>query len=299
MRRLRGWELKMQDRFGIGWRPELAAGILSNLARIDIVEVIADDYFDASRSQRRALKTLARQVPVALHGVTLGLASAAPADVRRLEQTARLVDEIQPEFWSEHLAFVRGGGIEIGHLAAPPRTMATIEGTARNLAVAAKTVGTLPLVENIATLIDPPASTIGESDWTAQILLTTRCQLLLDLHNLYANSVNFAFDPRVYIDHLPLEQISAIHLAGGRWIKAKTSDERRLLDDHLHDVPPRVYKLLEYVGEIASRPLIVILERDGRYPPIERLLGQLDFARDALRRGRMRRRANKVSEAAA
>lgn len=298
MRRLRGWELKMQDRFGIGWRPELAAGILSNLARIDIVEVIADDYFDASRSQRRALKTLARQVPVALHGVTLGLASAAPADVRRLDQTARLVDEIQPEFWSEHLAFVRGGGIEIGHLAAPPRTMATIEGTARNLAVAAKTVGTLPLVENIATLIDPPASTIGESDWTAQILLTTRCQLLLDLHNLYANSVNFAFDPRVYIDHLPLEQISAIHLAGGRWIKS-SSDERRLLDDHLHDVPPRVYKLLEYVGEIASRPLIVILERDGRYPPIERLLGQLDFARDALRRGRMRRRANKVSEAAA
>ena len=112
----------MQDRFGIGWRPELAAGILSNLDRIDIVEVIADDYFDASRSQRRALKTLARQVPVALHGVTLGLASAASADVRRLDQTARLVEEIQPEFWSEHLAFVRGGGIEIGHLAAPPRT---------------------------------------------------------------------------------------------------------------------------------------------------------------------------------
>ena len=37
----------MNDRFGLGWRPELAAGIFSNLDRIDIVEVIADDYFDA------------------------------------------------------------------------------------------------------------------------------------------------------------------------------------------------------------------------------------------------------------
>lgn len=62
----------MTDRFGIGWRPELAAGILANLAGIDIVEVIADDYFDAPRTKRRALSTLAKQVPLALHGVTLG-----------------------------------------------------------------------------------------------------------------------------------------------------------------------------------------------------------------------------------
>jgi uncharacterized protein len=43
------------DRFGIGWRPQLAAGILSNLDQIDIVEVIADDYFRADRHERRAL----------------------------------------------------------------------------------------------------------------------------------------------------------------------------------------------------------------------------------------------------
>jgi len=101
----------MNDRFGLGWRPELAAVILSNLDRIDIVEVIADDYFDAPKSKRRALKTLATQVPAALHGVTLGLASSIPADSKRLERTARLADERQPEFWSEHLAFVRGGGL--------------------------------------------------------------------------------------------------------------------------------------------------------------------------------------------
>ena len=85
----------MNDRFGIGWRPELAAGILSNLDCIDIIEVIADDYFTAPRSKRRALNTLARQVPVALHGVTLGMASAVPVEARRLERTARLVEEVR------------------------------------------------------------------------------------------------------------------------------------------------------------------------------------------------------------
>jgi len=288
----------MKDRFGLGWRPELAAGILNHLDRIDIVEVIADDYFDAAKSRRRALKTLANQVPVALHGVTLGLASSIPVESNRLRQTARLVEEIQPEFWSEHLAFVRGGGIEIGHLAAPPRTEATIDGAAQNLAAARKIVGTLPLVENIATLIDPPGNTLREADWTGDILAAANCALLLDLHNLYANSVNFRFEPYHFIDRMPQEKIRAIHLAGGRWIKAKSADERRLLDDHLHDVPEAVYGLLEYIGAKTSHPLTVILERDGRYPPIEVLLNQLDRARDALRQGRAKQQTRAVSEAA-
>ena len=93
---------------------------------------------------------------------------------------------------------------------------------------------------------------------------------------------------------MPQEKIHAIHLAGGRWIKAKTTDERRLLDDHLHDVPEAVYALLEYIGTKTAHPLTVILERDGRYPPIGILLNQLDRARDALRRGR----AKRLSEAA-
>lgn len=288
----------MLDRIGIGWRPELAAGILTCLERIDIVEVIADDYFDAGKANRRALKTLAAQVPVALHGVTLGLASSTAVETKRLEQTARLVEEIEPEFWSEHLAFVRGGGIEIGHLAAPPRTEATIGGAAKNLATARKIVGALPFVENIATLIDPPGSTLTEAEWICEILAAGTCPLLLDLHNLYANSVNFGFDPYHVIDLMPRNLIRAIHLAGGRWIKAKSNGESRLLDDHLHDVPEAVYELLEYIGEKTFHPLTVILERDGRYPPMEVLLSQLDRARRALRRGRTKQQTRAPSEAA-
>ncbi len=284
--------MNCNDRIGIGWRPELAVGILENLHRIDVVEVIADDYFDAPGQKVRALKTLAAQVPVVLHGVSLGAASTVPVEPRRLERMARLVDHVQPGFWSEHLAFVRGGGLEIGHLAAPPRNSATVEGCAANLVLAQAAVGSMPLMENIATLMEPPGSDRDEAEWLSDVLQTSGCNLLLDLHNVHANALNFGFDACDFIRRLPGERIAAIHLAGGRWISAPAGDvhegERRLLDDHLHDVPDPVYELLELVGERVSRPLTVILERDGDYPPIEHLLSQIERARRTLLRGRQR-----------
>ena len=273
---------ELMDRVGLGWRPEIAAGIFARLDRIDVVEVVADDYFDAPARRVRALRTLGTQVPVVLHGVSLGMASTTPVEERRLGKMARLVEAVRPESWSEHLAFVRGGGFEIGHLAAPPRTGASVEGAASNLDRAAAVVGSRPLVENIATLIDPPGSDRDEGAWTRDILRASECDLLLDLHNLHANAVNFGFDARDFIRRLPEDRIGAIHLAGGKWIG-------RVLDDHLHDVPDEVYDLLELAAAHAARPPTVILERDGNYPPMERLLEQLDRARTALQAGRRER----------
>jgi uncharacterized protein (UPF0276 family) len=274
------------DRVGLTWQPPLAAGILANLDRIDVVEVIAEEQFGASSRARRALETLARQVPLLVHGVALGPASTAAVDPRRLDRLARLVDRVEPAFWSEHLACVRAGDIEIGHLAATPRTSATIDATAANLSRASTIVGSRPMVENIASLMEPPASDRSEVEWVSAVLTASDCDLLLDLHNVHANSLNFGFDPIAYLDGLDPERIGAIHLAGGRWIDDVAGVERRYLDDHLHDVPDPVYDLLVEVGARVPRPLTVILERDGRFPPMRHLLWQLDRARAALAEGR-------------
>jgi uncharacterized protein (UPF0276 family) len=265
---------------GLGWRPELAAGILSNLDKIDVIEVIADDYFDSS-PRVRALKTLAAQSTVVLHGIALGMASTAPVDRKRLAKMARLCEEIRPESWSEHLAFVRAGEIEIGHLAAPPRTESTIDATAENLEAARKAVGSLPQVENIATLIDPPASTLAEPEWLTRTIQASGAAMLLDLHNLYANALNFGTDAEGFLARLPLHQVHAVHISGGKMLA-----EGRLLDDHLHDPPDPVYELLERLAVKCPNPLTVILERDGSYPPMAHLLGQLERARQAMARGR-------------
>lgn len=275
------------DKVGLGWRPDLAAGILSHLDHIDLLEVIADDFFDAPRREVRALQTLSSQIPVVLHGVGMGLASALPVAPRRLEKMARLVDQVRPHGWSEHLAFVRGGGFEIGHLAAAPRTQETVEAASENLSLATALIGSKPVMENIATLIDPPGSALSESCWVTAILAAADCDLLLDLHNVYANGLNLGYDPRAFLRQLPPERIKMIHIAGGKFISAPDG-RPRLLDDHLHDVPDPVFELLEDAAALSPNPVTVILERDGAYPSMDCLLFQIRMARKALARGRQR-----------
>jgi uncharacterized protein (UPF0276 family) len=281
------WRM-MTDRIGLTWHPLLAAAILSARDRIDVLEVIPEGRFLESRRAQRALRTLAREIPVAIHGVSLGLASTIPVEQWRLDRFATLIDYVRPESWSEHLAFVRAGGVELGHLAAPSRSETTIDATASNLHRAARTIGAYPLVENVATIIEPPGSVLDEQTWLSRLLATTSADLLLDLHNLFANATNFGFKAADALRAIPPGRIRCIHLAGGTSVRASTGEER-WLDDHLHDVPDPVYELLEIVGERLPHPIDVVLERDGAFPPFAQLLTQLDRARAALARGRQRR----------
>ncbi len=284
----------LEDKVGLGYRADLAAEILRWGDEIDVLEVIADDYFDAPAKKIRALQTLSAQIPIMLHGVSLGMGSTVKVSQKRLEKIARLLDRLENFSWSEHLAFVRAGEIEIGHLAFPPKTKESVEGTAENLYFARKVVGTSPSVENVATMIEPPGSTMSEADWLCEVLRNSSSDLLLDLHNVHTNSVNLGFDPYEMLDSLPSDRISTIHISGGKIISAVDETGRsvqRVLDDHLHDVDDDVYSLLVYTAAKCDQPLTVILERDGNYPSMEELLAQLRKARVAIKRGREMKKA--------
>jgi uncharacterized protein (UPF0276 family) len=251
-------------RVGLGWRRELGASILSHLDEIDVVEVLAEPLFAATPAEKRAFRFLAAHVPIVVHGTTLGLASTDGVERPRLESLARLMEWLQPEAWSEHLAFVRAGGIEIGHLAAPPRNEETLAALAENVDAARRIVGSAPLLENVATLIEPPCSTYSEGEWLEAVPRATGAELLLDLHNLHANAANFGF-----AIELPRAHVGMVHLAGGRVIGGD-----RILDDHLHAVPDVLYEMLGEIGDTT-----VIIERDGNYPPFEELLAEVRRAR--------------------
>lgn len=293
----------MADRVGLGWRGELAAGIFTHLEHIDLLEIIADDHFGADTRALRPLGTLASQVPLTLHGVSMGLAGSEPVQSWRMESMARLVDVLQPESWSEHLAFVRAGGIEIGHLAAPPRTSRNIAAAIANIERVSAIVGRAPWLENIATLIDPPGCHLDEATWTSRIIEGSGAGMLLDLHNLYANALNFGVDPEQLLMRFPLHRVRAVHLSGGKWIAEPSGNgcheggtsRQRLLDDHVHDVPADVFGLLSLLAQHAPQALDVIIERDGNYPDFASLLEQIGRARAALARGRDAARQVKVA----
>lgn len=284
----------MLDRVGLGWRGPLAASIFTNLEAVDVVEVITEDHFNSSPRMLRSLRSLAREVPTVCHGVSLGLASVAPVEKKRIQRVAKVIEAIEPETWSEHLAFVRGGSYEIGHLAAPPRNSKTVEGAVNNIEQIRAMVGLAPALENIATLINPPGSSLTEPEWVTAIAESSSGTLLLDLHNLYVNCVNFGGDPGECLLSFPLQRVRLVHLSGGEWVEYHSAERgvsiRRLIDDHLHDVPDAVFELLASLAQHCSQPLTVIIERDGRFPEFRVLLEQIARARQALREGRCRRR---------
>jgi uncharacterized protein len=262
---------------------------LLHLDAIDHLEIIAEREWSASRRRLNALRDLARQIPVSLHGVSMGLVSSGSVAIERVENMARLVERVEPDHWSEHFAFVRAGGVEIGHLAAAPYALPTLAGTARNLRRVREMVGSSPRLENIATLLMPPGSCWTEAEFVGETLRETGATMLLDLHNLYANAVNFGHDVFSTLDSLPIERVCTVHLSGGH-LEAVSGRRALLIDDHNHDPPPVVYQLLETLAFKAPQPLTVIIERDGRYPEFSVILEQIGRTRAALAAGRARRR---------
>jgi uncharacterized protein (UPF0276 family) len=277
----------IEDRVGLGWRPEIGVDILEQLDEIDIIEVVAENCAHLSSSELKVFNRLSSQLDVVVHAVSLGLASTYAVSSKHLEAVARVVRAIEPEAWSEHLAFVRTPDCELGHLAAPPWSEETVENTLRNIHVATKTIGLVPHLENIATLYHPIGSTMSEADWTTQIIKGARTQLLIDLENIYANSRNFKNDWLTAMLQFPLTEVTYVHIAGGH----EATDEvgEYFLDDHLHPVAEEVYILLEELASRVSQPLTVILERDGNYPTFDQTMNELIEARKALSRGRKRK----------
>ena len=212
------------DRFGIGWRAELAAGILSNLQRVDIVEVIADDYFDVSRKQIRSLQTLSAQVPLSLHAVGLGMASTIPVDRKRLNAMARLIDTLRPDSWSEHFAFVRAGGIELGHLAAPPRNANSVEGTLINLDTATRKIGTAPLMENVATMLNPLAARCPKQNGSIEYCLkaavgcSSICTTYIQTRQISDSTPSSSFILYRWSVFVPFTLQAASRWVGGLWM---------------------------------------------------------------------------------
>jgi len=254
---------------GIGWRPELAL-LIERRGDLGFIEVLAEDFW-FERTLPPAIEELrGRGVAVVAHGVSLSLGSAELPDRARLRALARLARRLDAPLVSEHLAFVRGGGIETGHLLPVPRTHEALEIVVRNVR-AAQAMLPVPLaLENIATLLEWPGAQMSEADFLGEVLDRTGALLLLDVANLYANGRNHRVDAAAFLDRVPLERVAYVHVAGGC-----TGADGLYHDTHAHALPAPVLALLQ---QLAARvhPAGVLIERDDRYPSDTALNAELD-----------------------
>ncbi len=267
---------------GIGWRPELALAI-DRRRDLGFVEILAEDV-DPHGSLPAPIELLRRRgVAIVPHGVALSLGSAEPPDPARLAALARLARRCDAPLVSEHLAFVRGGGMETGHLLPLPRTREALGVIVDNVRTAQAALPVPLALENVATLFDWPGAEMDEATFLAEVLEQADVRLLLDLENIYANARNLGGDPVAFLDCLPLDRLAYVHVAGG------VERDGLYHDTHAHPVPAAVLDLVE---ELCARTTVpgVMLERDDCFPSDASLYLELDAIAAAMARGTGRRR---------
>jgi uncharacterized protein (UPF0276 family) len=272
---------------GLGWRREIA-GLIADLTP-GFCEVIAEAVPMRRRCARPdpMLTALADAgVPVIPHGVALSLGGADPVQPARVRRLATCAEALGSPLVSEHIAFVRAGGIEAGHLLPVPRTREALEVLARNIT---RTAAELPVplaVENIASFVEWPESDLSESEFLTELVECTDVLLVLDVANVYANARNRGLDPQQELARLPVEHVAYSHVAGGR------QGEDFYHDTHTDRTPPEVLDLVTALRERADVPFM--LERDGRYPPAAELFDELDAIAAAAGAEPITSRARKV-----
>jgi uncharacterized protein (UPF0276 family) len=201
--------------------------------------------------------------------VKLSLGGADPVDRRRVAHLAECAQALGAPLVSEHIAFCRAGGMEVGHLTPLPRTWDSVAVMVDNVTLAQRDLPVPIALEPIAALFDWPDEELTEGQFLTEILERTDAMLLLDIANVYANAVNRGQEPAALLDELPLSRIAYVHVAGGE------EHDGIYHDTHTDPTPPPV---LDLVRELCSRhrPPALLLERDGRYPPAEELTAELD-----------------------
>lgn len=254
---------------GIGWRREIA-GVIADL-RPGFCEVIAESIPIGRRRARldpALAELVARGVPVIPHGVALSLGGTEPVQSRRIRRLAACATALKAPVVSEHIAFVRAGGIEAGHLLPVPRTREALDVLAANIARTRSELAVPLAVENIASFVEWPESDLTESEFLTELVDRTGVLLVLDVANVYANARNRGRDPLRELARLPVERVAYSHVAGGR------EGDDFYHDTHTAPTPPEVLDLVAALRERVDTPFM--LERDGRFPPAGELFDELD-----------------------
>jgi uncharacterized protein len=258
---------------GIGWRPEIA-GFVAQLPGLHFTEVIAESLPPRGPVPASLAALRDRGVQVVPHGVKLSLGGADPVDPARVDHLASCAERLQAPLVSEHLAFVRAGGVEAGHLLPVPRTREAVDAIVANVGRTQRGLQVPIALEPIAALFDWPDAEFTEAEFLTEILDRTGALLLLDIANVYANARNRGESPVDLLDRLPLDRIAYVHVAGG------AEHDGLYHDTHTDPTPPEVLDLLAALCDRCSPPA-VMLERDGHYPAAEALTSELDAIADA------------------
>ncbi len=253
---------------GLGLRRDLFDELETNFpAGIDFMEVAPENWIGVGGRLGKRFRAFTEKVPFVSHGLSLSLGSPAPLDESLVQDVKNFLDKHNICCYSEHLSYCSDSG-HLYDLMPIPFTEEAIHYVAGRIKRVQEILERRIAVENVSYYA-APGQEMDEIKFINSVLEEANCDLLLDVNNIYVNSVNHGYDPFEFLQALPSERIAYCHVAGHY-----NEAEDLIVDTHGADVIDPVWDLLDKAYELFG-VFPTLLERDFNLPPLEKLMEEV------------------------
>lgn len=256
---------------GLGLRRELVNDLLAlpeaESVLLGFVEFAPENWLPFGGILQQKLAAIAERFPLVCHGLSLNIGGVDPLNLQFLRDLKQFFDRYPVQIYSEHLSYTAAGGQLYDLLPLPFRRDAVAHLVSRIQQV--QDLLQRPLVLENISFYSPVAPEMSELEFLLEVLKQSGCGLLLDVNNVYVNSINHGYDAKAFIDALPSAAIRYGHIAG-HYQQAPDL----LIDTHGSDVCNEVWHLLKYTYQ-RHGVFPTLLERDFNLPSLPQLLQEL------------------------
>jgi len=258
---------------GIGLRRPHFSALLKSTRRVDWLELISENFMSYGGRSRSVAREAATRWPVVCHSVGLNVGSTDPVPEEYFTKLKALVEEMNSPWFSDHLCFSAYGGHYFHDLLPLPRTEETVEHVTGRIRKSRDLVGRPFALENVSAYVESPNWPMSDTEFYSQIVHRSECLMLLDINNIYVNSLNHGWDCEKYLKQLPLDRVVQVHLAG------HSAKGTFAIDTHGAPVCEPVWDLYRRFLELAGRKVATLVEWDNNLPDLDRVLSEADHAR--------------------
>src|SRR5262249_7139945 len=163
----------------------------------------------------------------------------------------------------DHLSFNHTADFATGFFLPPRQTPAGVRAASCAIQRLRNALNVPIAVETGVGYLRPKADEVPDGEFVARVIEMADCGLLLDLHNIYCNSINGRQPLEEFLNQLPLERVWEVHLAGGFemdgfYLDADSGGIPEPLHRVVEDTIPRLPNLKAVVFEIFSSFIPVV-----------------------------------------
>jgi uncharacterized protein (UPF0276 family) len=255
---------------GLGLRRSLLAEIAANppTQTVGFYEVAPENWITLGGQYGKQFRSLTERFDFVCHGLSLSLGSSDPLDEKLVLDIKQFMAEHGIKLYSEHLSYCSHDG-HLYDLMPIPFTEEAVRHVAARIKRVQELLEQRIAIENVSYYA-APGQEMGEIDFFNAVVQEADCDILLDINNIYVNSVNHGYDAEAFLRAVPGQRIAYAHIAG-HYVEA----EDFLVDTHGAEVIDPVWKLLGKAYELYG-VFPTLLERDFNLPPLAELLREVE-----------------------